>query len=454
MKNTKELFKDYYPEYLEDMKALLRCPSVLDEYNPSNTEAPFGKGIKEALDKMIEIARRDGFNATNVDNYCGFIDWGEGEELVLILCHLDVVPTTGNWTNPPFDPIIKGDYIYARGTSDDKGPLMSTYYAIKMLRDEGFVPSKKIRFFFGCDEETGSRGLEHYIEKYGECDYGFSPDAYFPCIYAEKGISNIEFKGHSDDKRLVSFKAGTATNVVPDKAIAILKDIDLLDEFAEYARINHLEFEKKGNEYTLYGKAAHGSTPEKGINAALHLIHFLNQHLNDSFLKFADEYLFDDPYGAKLGIDIQDQEMGHSSSNAAVFDIEDGNVSVKDNFRYTKSCDLHKEMAKLGNFLKPFGLTVEILHYSDYHYVPKDSKLVKSLLSAYLKWYEPKSPIEAEPISIGGGTYARDFKNAIAFGCMFPGEPDCMHMPDERANLDNLVLSIFILKDAIKNLCD
>ncbi|MCR5741177.1 MAG: Sapep family Mn(2+)-dependent dipeptidase, partial [Gammaproteobacteria bacterium] len=194
-KDINKLFNKYYDNFIEDLFNLLRIPSVLDKYDKENSEAPFGIEIRKSLDFMVDIAKRDSFKVYNVDNYCGFIEWGEGDETVVILCHLDVVPATGNWTNPPFDPILKDGKIYARGSSDDKGPLMATYYALKMLKDEGYVPNKKIRFFFGCDEENASRGLEHYIEKYPECDYGFSPDAEFPCIYAEKGISTLEFSG-------------------------------------------------------------------------------------------------------------------------------------------------------------------------------------------------------------------------------------------------------------------
>ena len=96
------LFKDYYNRWLNDLKDLLRIPSVLDKYDKKNKEAPFGKDIRASLDFMLELAKRDGFKAYNVDNYAGYIEWGEGEEVVVVLCHLDVVPATGLWTNPPF----------------------------------------------------------------------------------------------------------------------------------------------------------------------------------------------------------------------------------------------------------------------------------------------------------------------------------------------------------------
>ena len=454
MKDVEKIFEPYYKNYIDDLFGLIRIPGVLDKYDETNKEAPFGLPIRKSLDYMLDLAKRDGFNAVNVDNYGGFIEWGEGDEVVVILCHLDVVPATGNWTNPPFDPIIKEGRIYARGSSDDKGPLMSTYYALKMLKDKGYVPNKKLRFFFGCDEESGSRCLERYIEKYPECDYGFSPDAQFPCIYAEKGISVIEFRGKSNDERLVSFKSGTAANVVPDKATATLKDINLEEEFYSFASQNNLKAEVNGNEYTLYGEAAHGSTPEKGINAALYLAYFLKFNLNDNFIDFLSDYLFCDFIGEKLGLEVPDKEMGHTSSNPAIFTLENGEYRIIDNVRYTKSFDFDEMMNKLKDKLGKMNISLKVLSNSPYHYVSKNSILVRELLKSYNKWTPFLSEKDREPISIGGGTYARDFKNAVAFGCIFPGEEESMHMPDESADIHNLILSAFIIQDAIRNLCD
>ena len=451
--DTKELFKDYYDAWMNDLKDLLRIPSVLTEYNPKNTEAPFGEEIRKSLDFMFELAKRDGFKTVNVDNYAGFIEWGEGDETVVILCHLDVVPATGVWTNPPFEPIIKGNKLYARGSSDDKGPLMAAYYALKMLKDQGYTPKKKIRFFFGCDEESGSRCVEHYIEKYPECDYGFSPDANFPCIYAEKGISCVKFEGEVKAKELLSFDAGSAPNVVPDVAKATIT-VDLKNEFKEFLKDNNLKGEVKGNEYTVFGKSAHGSTPDMGINAATNLASFLNLFIDSPFLKFVSGYLADDHYGTKLNLDVEDPEMGHTSSNPAVYHIENGVFTILDNLRYTKQFDFESKMKELEETVSKLGVKSSVLANSPYHYVSKDSKLIKDLLKAFNKWTPELKDEDREPLSIGGGTYARDFKNAVAFGAIFPNESECMHMPDEFANIDNLVKSVFIVKDAIVNLCD
>ena len=452
--NSKEVFKDYYNEYLEDFKTLLKCPSVLDKFDPKRVDAPFGYGVRLALDKMLEIGSRMGFKCTNVDNYCGFMDYGDGDEMLIILAHLDVVPATGAWSHDPFDPVIKNNRIYARGTSDDKGPLLSCLYALKMLKDEGFVPNKKIRFFVGCDEESGSRCLEHYLSKYGQAEYGFSPDALYPLIYAEKGISGIMFKGKSNSN-IVSFKCGTVLNIVPDVAEATIKDMNLEKEFKEFLEEFNLRGSREDNTYKLFGKACHGSMPQLGLNAGLYLSHFLSKYISDPFLEFQEKYLFNDFIAEKFGVNHHDIEMGDISNNAGVIKMENGEFSVGCNFRYPKGFDFDKSMEHISELVKEFNISLEVLSNSPVHYVPKDSKLVQDLLNAYKKWveYAPFSK-DTEPLSIGGGTYARDFKNAVAFGALFPGEKDSMHMIDESSDLDNLILSVYIYKDAIKNICE
>jgi len=457
MENEKELtkdFKPYYDNFIKDLFGLLSIDSVLTEFDPKNKRAPFGSGIREALDYTLNLAQKEGFRVVNDDNYGGFLEWGEGEEVVLILAHLDVVPvSSGVWTNPPFKPIIKDGKIYARGSSDDKGPLMACYYALKMLKDEGYEPKKKIRFFFGCDEESGSRCLEHFKEKYPQCDYGFSPDAGFPVIFAEKGISGLQIKGTFDNSKLVSFTSGSVSNIVPDTAKCVLKDINLKDEFMRFALQNNLKAEVNGDEYTLYGKAAHGSIPEEGINAALYLGYFLSSFIDTSLTNFIKDYLFFDFNGEKLGIDCHDDEMGDVSSNAGVFRTEGNAFSIVINMRYPRNFDFNEKMIGLKELVESLGLKFSVLSNSRYHYVQKNSILIRALLKSYKKWTTGLK-VNTEPVSIGGGTYARDFENCVGFGAEFSDEEDTMHMPDENKQVDRLVLSSFIYKDAIKNLCD
>ena len=101
---------------LVDTQNLLKIKSVLDEEQQTET-APFGAGVKEALDYMLELGANDGFTVKNVDHVAGHIEMGEGKELLGILCHVDVVPEGDGWSSDPYAAEIRDGKIYARGAS-------------------------------------------------------------------------------------------------------------------------------------------------------------------------------------------------------------------------------------------------------------------------------------------------------------------------------------------------
>ena len=97
-------------------------------------------------------------------------------------------PAGDGWATDPYDPVIKDNKIYARGSSDDKGPSMAAYYGMKIIKELGLPLSKKIRFVVGSDEESGWGDMDYYFEHEEKPDFGFSPDAEFPIINGEKGM--------------------------------------------------------------------------------------------------------------------------------------------------------------------------------------------------------------------------------------------------------------------------
>ena len=148
-------------EIISDLRAMVNIKSILDE-STSEENAPFGKDVRRALDRFIEMAERDGFKAVDVDGYAGYIEYGEGEECVGVLGHLDVVPLGENWDFDPLGCEEKDGYLFGRGTSDDKGPTMAAYHALKILKDNNVKLDRRVRLIVGCDEEAGFRCMEYY----------------------------------------------------------------------------------------------------------------------------------------------------------------------------------------------------------------------------------------------------------------------------------------------------
>ena len=81
-------------------------------------------------------------------------------------------------------------------------------------------------------------------------------------------------------------------------------------------------------------------------------------------------------------------------------------------------------------------------------YVPKNNYLVKTLCDIFNKM----TNLNAEPIAIGGGTYARAFENCVSFGANFSGDTDMCHQANEFIDIDKLILACKIYAEAIYEL--
>ncbi len=130
----KEKVLEYENQMIEDLKGLLSIESIRDD-SKATADAPVGPGPREALDYMYKLGKRDGFSAHDVDHIAGRIEAGKGEEVLGILCHVDVVPAGDGWDSNPFQPVVTDNAIIARGTLDDKGPTIAAYYAVKILNE-------------------------------------------------------------------------------------------------------------------------------------------------------------------------------------------------------------------------------------------------------------------------------------------------------------------------------
>ena len=446
MENLDKKIEENKEYGLNILKNLIAFDTVLREYKPES-DAPFGENNKKALEYLLNEGKKLGFTTKNLDNYAGHIEYGEGDEVLGILAHLDVVPVTiDEWKTNPFELVIKDGKMYGRGTQDDKGPLVASFVAMKILHDEGFKPNKRIRLIAGCDEESGSRCLEYYLEHEKTPDLAFSPDAEFPLIYGEKAIISYFINGESDGI-ITEFNAGTRLNMVPSVASMKLS-LDLKKEFKEFLSKNNYNGEIKDDKYIAYGVASHAAMPNKGLNAIFILFKFLSEYTDSKIAKFIDKYYLFDNYGKKAGYYSYDKELGDLTSNVAIFKLKDNKFELGVNCR----CPIDEAFTMIEDSLKKicteFGYIYTKPDGSCRHYVSPKSGLVTKLLKAYRDVTGDMS----DPITIGGGTYAREMKNAVAFGPMKPNKPDCCHISNEYFELDDYFDAIKVYYLAIKEL--
>lgn len=437
-------------EMIKTLKELLQIESVrVDDLD--NPEAPFGPGIRESLDYCLELGEKMGFKVVNVDNVAGHLEYGEGDEILGILCHLDVVPAGSGWTYPPFSATEVDGKIYARGAIDDKGPTISAIYALKIIKDLGIIPNKRIRIILGTDEETGWFCIKRYLEKYEMPTIGFAPDADFPLIYGEKGIMSINLRAEFSSELIISFESGERLNVVPDFARAIITK-DLTNEFNMYLEKQKLEGEinklSEGYELIIHGVSAHAMQPEKGVNAGLKLAEFLAKFEKHQSFKFLAEKLNDTRFKS-LGLNFTDPEMGDLTVNAGVIKFKNNQLHIGLNLRYPNNWDKESFINNINKELKNNSLSFEIIRDTKVHYVDKDDDFIKTLHEAYIQYTgDDKSPL----VTIGGGTYARALKKAVAFGMSFPGSEDVVHQVNEYIKIDDLITATAIYASAIYNL--
>jgi acetylornithine deacetylase/succinyl-diaminopimelate desuccinylase family protein len=205
-------------------KEMIRLLSKLisqDTSNPPGNEYLAANVVKEFFEKngiRYRIFERENRRS----NIIGYI--GKGRPRLLIACHLDVVPAGRGWKTDPFRAELKGGKIYGRGAVDNKGPLAGALIAASFLKKHESLLKGQIILACVADEERGSECGMYYL--------------------LEGGRLNAEYA------------------IVPDIEHE-LKKIDVAEKGLLFLKI------------TSFGKQAHGSTPDKGINAVWNMLDFL-----------------------------------------------------------------------------------------------------------------------------------------------------------------------------------
>lgn len=446
-----KLIDDFQQDIINSTQEVIRIKSVEEKPLPG---MPFGEGPYKALENVLNLAEKMGFEVKNLDGYAGHIDFGQGEETVGVLAHLDVVPEGEGWTYGPYSGEVHDGKLFGRGTIDDKGPAIATLYAMKALKESGVELNRKIRLILGTNEETGWGCMDYYFKNEKAPDMAFTPDADFPVIHGEKGIIifDLVFKLNNPkdcDIFLRDIKGGNAPNMVPDHAEAILevKDYKTFEEnYKRYIQDKkyQIKISNDGNMVTVIakGKSAHGSTPEKGENAISHLMDYLGYIFTGEcstcrFIDLYNERIAFKHFGEGIGCGFEDDVSGKLNFNVGMIKIENGSIKLTINVRYPIKSSAKEVYNGIKENLK--NTTIELVEgQSDTKplYVPTDDFLVQKLMSVYR---EQTGDIESEPITIGGGTYARAMKNAVAFGPMLPGQEDVAHQKDEYISIEHLM---------------
>jgi len=359
----------------KEMVALLSRLIAADTTNPPGNEWRAAKVIESFF-------RRNGIRYRIFDkekgrtNILGYI--GKGKPRVIIACHLDVVPAGTGWKTDPFKMVVNGGKAYGRGTNDDKGPTASALIAGKILKH--FEKELRGQVILACvaDEEKGSKYGMYYL--------------------MEKGKLEGEYA------------------IVPDIAHRMGK-IDVAEKGLLHLKI------------TSIGKQAHGSRPEKGINAIWNMIEFLNL-LKGYAPEFREHELLSDPT-KNLGV-----IRGGCQPN-----MVPGECEVLLDFRYSPSQrgedilrDIKKMFSEVRRKNRKSRFKIEIIDHQKPVEVGRDNVLVKTI-KRRAKEVTGKTP---GFIGLSGTTLVKPLAmNGVLAVGYSPGE-EVAHMANEYVSIREL----------------
>lgn len=433
--------QNYKKAIMEDLVSLIQIKSVIDE---ESGERPFGRGIDAALKCILEISEKLGYKTYYDPNgYYGYAEIGEGETLIGILGHVDVVPEGDEslWTHPPYQGYHNSEAIYGRGALDDKGPLIAALYAMKYALDEGLELKKRFRFIFGTDEENHWRGICRYMAEQEAPICGFTPDSSFPVVYAEKGL--LQIKLTSKKPSPYDIKGGTAMNAVPESAVHIGEDQNkIMSQLKKFG----FDFESENDSLIVVGRAAHAAKPQSGINAISRLCLAIDD--DQPVIKFLNERIGLTTDGTYMFGQCKDEVSGKLTLNVAQIDMSKFGQSIGIDIRYPVTFKKKFILDALKRNAEKYDLELVTLDYLEPNYVPQESPFIQILIQAY----ESVTGLDGKPIATGGATYARSMKNCVAFGVKFPGVQSVAHQTDEYLSINHLEKSLLIYVRAIKDL--
>jgi succinyl-diaminopimelate desuccinylase len=434
---------------VEDIKKLASIKSVCDR---NEAVKPYGQGCRNVIDAAMALCAQYGLSARNHEYYCcSVLVPGRTSEQIGIFGHLDVVPEGNGWSADPYTPYVKDGFIIGRGTADNKGPVVTSLYVLRCLRDLGVSLKHSVMFFMGCAEETGMDDVAYFLARNRAPEFSYTPDAPYSVCYGEKGVLQAQFSRDLAGGNLLDFKGGQVTNAVADRASALLGGVSLEKAQKALAGYKEISAEAEGGlvRVNSIGVAAHAAFAEESVNAIRILALALSEQKlitgpaleAMSFIASA----FADIYGTGLEIAFEDDISGKTSCIGGMALME-GTVFTQDiNVRYAITTDVEDLRRKLEACCAGHGFKVTMFHDSKPSYVPLDNPVIGALNDCVAEFYGGRF----SPYVMGGGTYARKIPNAVGFG---PGTREKTpfgggHQPDEGVNIQNLLTAfkIYIL---------
>ncbi|MGF6149435.1 dipeptidase [Pseudomonas fluorescens] len=463
----------------ETLRELVAIPTFRVEGVAQHENPEF---IKIA-DKLKGLAQAFNLNFRNIDNRVYEISLeGDGDEVVGIHAHADVVPVTPeNWVLKdgtrldPFKVTQVGDRMYGRGTEDDKNGIVVALYAMKIIKEEKLPLARNFKLLVDTTEETTGDAIPYYFEHNPTPDYNLALDGGYPVVIAEKGYGTVmaSFARRAAEGKgaeITSMTGGLATNQIPSTSVATVvgdKPAELAASLqqagTDYAKRNGGNFEVtakvvgKDVTLTVTGVSAHSSEPESGVNPVARMLGLINSldgkvalkhnHITDAARYAADNWGLD-YLGGKLGVGFSDAFMGPLTTSLTYVGMDDKAFKLAVNLRMPvgKSPQtLKTEIAdKLGAWSKQTHIAVAF-NYSiaePMHRNP-EGEWVKALLAVASENLGMEHKFGTSP----GATSVHELPNGVQFGLARPEVKYTGHTDNEFKTVDQFLLDLQIVTE-------
>ncbi|WP_171753359.1 Sapep family Mn(2+)-dependent dipeptidase [Vibrio sp. 99-8-1] len=452
---SQHYFEKNRDNIVNDISTLVAVASVREESTRCDL-APFGKPIRQAFDKLIAMASAMGFQVEDHNGYAIDISYGEGEQEIAILHHIDVVSAEDHslWNTPPYQVVEKQGFIYGRGTTDNKGPLIASLYLLKLFKEQQLPLDKKIRIIVGGAEETTWECIEHYFKTQPQPDYAFSPDGDFPIVNGESGILYSSFSGQCSKPseealcRIISITSERDRTSTCHKLELILAG-SMAEDVAKLFPNGVIDMHTLDNTVSVSLKTPweKSRNPQNTSNCMDKMVNVLRgveylDHNAKNLISLLDDLFAASSNGSKLGLNHIDDEMGSTTCCVSAINMDQQTFSVDFDFRYPKGLTIESIRSQLQLLSKQYEVNWTEHQYLPLSYLSPESSLIRSMEKAYLD----VMGVEAHCFSKRAASYARSLQNGVAFGPTFSGDKTNVHEPNERLRIESLkkAFSIYV----------
>ncbi len=415
----KEWIKENKDEVIKDWISICKTPAIKSE---KSKNAPFGAECAKALRECTELFENHGFN-TEICEKSGYslVSFGEGKKTIGIFTHSDVVPVGEDWLyTKPFEPIIKDGAIIGRGVEDNKSGIIASLCAMKFFREHSIPLKSRIQLFIGSNEETGMEDIMAFAKERPTPEISLIPDAEFPCSTGEKGI--CQFYATSGNKLcdIIDFCGGEAFNIVLDKATAAIRRTaeSEMEIIKKASSVDNVAATVTDDKVVILAKgiAKHASIPEGSVNAAHIIAEFLSsvEALSDGDRQLMKEaaQILSCPFGTSMGLDFCDDLFGRLTFVNGIVKTECGKLTLSFDMRYSSALDTEELIERTKNAFKKLNWSIRIEDNKPGFSIDADSKIPE----IFERIYKDVTGIEKKSFKLGGGTYARNIKNAFSVG--------------------------------------